>query len=357
MGANQCKTNVISGTGLAIGARGSTAFSNTSIDNLMIFNRTTTVEECSANMNVSIPVAATDAMIAFYPGEAYNSTHVFDQDYLFANNSWFDNRTGAWSVGPDISKTGVYSVNFTAQSNTSTNISQVITINITNTAPTASIPVISCTTAYNNAACTLYAKASDPDGDSVNIQWNVTRNGTIVSSGVNSSVPSGTNLTLGGFTAAEGYVYQLNTSSTDTLLSSTKVAYTTEQFLSLPGAVLCPSILALQWNSNLSRGVYNASSKRYSEAFILPVNNTGCAWTYKLNNSNTGLSLTYTFSTNVTHANYTMLVNGTLINASSSKAIVVPNNAVYYVNWSMNLTNWYVLHAAPSANNTVSVSI
>lgn len=147
-----------------------------------------------------------------------------------------------------------------------------------------------------------------------------------------------------------------NSTTGETATNTTTLTFRVDSPVVVPtaNATRCPSILSLVWNANISRGSYDPKTKTYNESGILPVNNSLCGWTYMLNNSNAS-TVVFNFSTNHTDAsgNYTMWVNGTMINASSTKLISVPSGAVYYVNVSVNLTRWPVLRSEPSINFTV----
>ena len=124
---------------------------------------------------------------------------------------------------------------------------------------------------------------------------------------------------------------------------------------------LCPNISNTQplWYANVTRalngrGGYDPVNKLYNESYILPLNNTLCGWTWKVNNTNTTSAKTVSFTTNISNSdrNWTFYVNHTMFN-TTAKTYSVPASTVYYFNVSLNYTRLPVLQGEPSVNVTV----
>ena len=301
------------------------------------------------NSNLIIGVISAD-------DEYHNVSVAYDRDFVCQNCSWFDNRTAEFYIAPNgnISRTGVYDVNFTATDNCSNTITQTITLNITNTAPDAGIPAISCPDAYEGASCTLYCKVSDPDGDVLNVTWNMTRNSTAFLSGLNASQVSGTNLTLGNLTAQATYAYQLNCSANDTLLAGATGSANKSTVSGYPQEARCANMSDLLWVANISRGTFTPATNNYTEHNITPVNLSACNYAWILNNT-APFALNYTFSSNISIAQAYLTVNGSRINITTNKTITVPAGVAYLVNTSLNLSSINI-SALNRLNITVNVT-
>ncbi len=208
-----------------------------------------------------------------------------------------------------------------------------------------------------------YACWNETGGTSLipgNSSMNVTlywANGTIIQQWNNT--PNATNLAYNLTNVANGnYSWYVTVRSRDNVVNYTGLNYS----VSAPSVVstnvsLCANMSTPLWNANLSRGRYDPKTRTYNESFILPVNNSLCGYTYKLNNTLGAGSSVIIFTTNYTNpsGNLTMFVNGTMINASSSKSFTVPVGQVYYINVSINLTRWPVLQSEPSVSLGVGV--
>jgi hypothetical protein len=97
----------------------------------------------------------------------------------------------------------------------------------------------------------------------------------------------------------------------------------------------------------VSLGTYSPTTKQYYQIGILPRNNSGCGYTYLINNTE-AVSITYTVSTNLTSAfNITLKINNSAVfNNSLNGTIVVgagatssPNITWDYLNRSALLTD------------------
>ena len=116
----------------------------------------------------------------------------------------------------------------------------------------------------------------------------------------------------------------------------------------------CTNISVFIWNANISLGTYDQNNKLYNQTNILPLNNSACGFSYALNNSANPSSVNVSFSSNFTDVdrNWSFYVDALVFN-QTAVMIEVLGNSVRFVNVSINMTNYPVLHIVPDSVVTV----
>lgn len=99
----------------------------------------------------------------------------------------------------------------------------------------------------------------------------------------------------------------------------------------------CAGVQSVQFKANLSRGTFNATTKRYTELNMVPVNQTVC--TYYIDNTLISSVYTYNVTTNLTTQNITLRANGNAFNSTNPYQYNVSAAQNWTINFTMNLTN------------------
>jgi hypothetical protein len=130
-----------------------------------------------------------DNVVVYFSFDEYNGSTLYSNPVDYEGSSYFDNRTGIFSINASILNSGIHDVEFYALSNCSDNITQTIRFNITNTDP-----ALSCTNNtfrhYRNVSvCSI----SDSDGDALTLTTNSSGNLTLNSNTLNYTYQGTTN--------------------------------------------------------------------------------------------------------------------------------------------------------------------
>lgn len=113
----------------------------------------------------------------------------------------------------------------------------------------------------------------------------------------------------------------------------------------------CSGMNSIKLRSNVSRGVFNSTSRTYTEYNATVYNQSVCGFSYKINNSD-NVSRTFDFVTNLTNKYFILRINVSNTNLSQNASFTLTNHTVSYVNVSadyikvpINISYTFVINA------------